>query len=206
MKFSIIMPSTMAEYRTAAADRDKKILRAVYSVLNQSFQDFEVIVIADGCEKTVEIMKQIKDQRVTTILITKCKSQFSNQRDFGIDMAQGDYIVYLDIDDILGENHLKNISEGLNGFDWVWFDDIRYYPKTGEWYVNKCDIRIAGRHGTSNICHKRELPYRWDHSGYAHDFYFVKHLRQNSNCAKIEGGEYYVCHLPHSNENKGYDK
>ena len=208
MKFSICIPSFLGEYRTAASDRERKLLRAVYSVLNQTFADFEVIVIADGCEKTVEIMKQFVTpfkSKVSTYLIPKSKIWSGEPRNTGIEEAKGDYIVYLDSDDQFGENHLQNIANGLNGFDWVWFDDIRFHPKSEEWYINPCDINREGRHGTSNICHKRSLPYRWDHVGYAHDYYFIKHLRQNTNFKKIEGGEYYVMHLPHSNANKGYD-
>lgn len=205
MKFSVVIPSFLGDYRTAAKDRDKKILRAVNSVITQSFQDFEIIVIADGCKKTVKIMEKVTDERVSTYLIEKGQLWAGTPRNIGINQAKGDYIIYLDIDDMFGGNHLRNISEGLNGFDWVWFDDIRFNPKSGEWYLNDCNIIRAGSCGTSNICHKRSLPYRWDHSGYAHDYYFIKHLKQNNNYKKIEGGEYYVCHVPSSNIGKGYD-
>lgn len=205
MKFSVIIPSYLGDYRTAAADRDSKIIRAINSVLFQSFNDLEVIVIADGCEKTIELMGTLTDERISTYFIEKAKTWSGTPRNAGIEKAKGDYILYLDIDDIYGTNHLKNISEGLNGFDWVWFDDIRYYPKTQQWYLNNCDIRVVGKHGTSNICHKRSLSYRWDYNGYAHDYYFIKQLKENTNYAKIPGGEYYVCHIPHSNIGKGYD-
>lgn len=202
MKFTVVIASYLGNYRTAAANREMKIVRAVNSALGQSFQDFEIIVVADGCNRTVELMKPF--DRVRTFLIPKQKP-WSGQRNRGLDEALGEWIVYLDIDDILGENHLKNINEGLNGYDWVWFDDIRYSPRLGQWYENKCDIRVIGHHGTSNICHKASLPYRWDHKGYAHDYYFIKHLKQNLNYTKIPGGEYYVCHLPNSTLGKGYD-
>jgi glycosyltransferase involved in cell wall biosynthesis len=200
MKFSIIIPSLLADYRTAANDRDKKIIRAVNSVLVQSFQDFEVIVIADGCQKTIEIMKQIEDPRVHTILIPHSKLWSGEPRNAGIETAKGEFIIYLDIDDLYGENHLQNIESQLGNYDWVWFDDIRYAPRQKQWFENPCDITQISRHGTSNICHKRTMPVKWDHPGYAHDFYFVAQLRENKNYTKIKGGEYYVMHIP-----GGYD-
>jgi len=205
MRFSVVIPSYLGEYRNAAKNRNKKIIRAVNSVINQSFQDFEVIVIADGCEKTVEVMKQIKDLRVSTYLIQRLKLWSGSPRNAGIEQAKGEYIIYLDIDDLYGKEHLKNIDAGLKDYDWVWFDDVRYSSKSDEWYENPCDIRKAGSCGTSNICHKRSLPYRWDHNGYAHDYYFIRYLMQNTNRAKVPGGEYYVCHLPDSTLGKGYD-
>lgn len=202
MKFSVIIPSFLGEYRTAAKDRERKIIRAVSSVLTQSFQDFEVIVVADGCEKTVEIMKQITDQRVSTYLIPKSPLFSGEPRMKGINEAKGEFIIYLDIDDQFGEDHLKNINEGLKGYDWVWFDDLRYAPKTNQWYENPCDITQISRHGTSNVCHKRSMPAKWDYVGYAHDYYFVLQLRNNPNFTKIQGGEYYVMHIPNVG---GYD-
>jgi glycosyltransferase involved in cell wall biosynthesis len=202
MKFSIITASYLGEYRTAAKNRDNKILRAVNSVLSQTFQDFEMIIIADGCQKTVEIMKQVTDPRISTYLIDKSREWSGEPRNKGLDEAKGDYIVYLDIDDIYGDNHLQDIANGLAGYDWVWFDDIRYVPKTGEWYENPCDINVISRHGTSNICHKRSMQVRWTHVGYAHDYYFILQLKNNRNFTKIAGGEYYVCHIPNAG---GYD-
>jgi glycosyltransferase involved in cell wall biosynthesis len=194
MQFSVIIPSFLGEYRTAAKNREQKILRAVNSVMNQSFKDFEVIVVADGCQKTVDIMKDVEG--VNTVLIPKSKLWSGEPRNAGIQNASGQFIVYLDIDDLFGENHLSNINTQLNGFDWVWFDDIRYAPRQDQWYQNPCDITQISRHGTSNICHKRELPVKWDHVGYAHDYYFILGLRQVRNFGKINGGEYYVCHIP----------
>ena len=196
------MPSYLGAYKTAAKNRDQKIIRAVYSVLNQSYQDFEVVVVADGCEKTVNLMKDVEDPRVFTYSIPKAKTWSGEPRNKGLSEAKGEYIVYLDIDDIYGQGHLQNIANQLNGWDWVWFDDIRYAPKQGQWYENPCDITQLSRHGTSNICHKRSLPVKWDHTGYAHDYYFVLQLRQHTNFGKITGGEYYVAHLPGKG---GYD-
>lgn len=206
MRFSVIMASYLGNYRTAALDRDTKILRAVNSVIKQSFSDWELIIVADGCEKTVKIISEnVTDSRVHCYLIPKSKTFSGVPRNTGIEQAQGEFIIYLDIDDLYGEDHLKTIDSGLNGYDWVWFTDVRYSPKTEQWYENPCDMMRAGSCGTSNICHKRSLPYRWDHDGYAHDYYFIKHLRQNTNFAKIPGGDYYVCHLPNSTLGKGYD-
>lgn len=203
MRFSVIMASTMSDYPTAASNREGKILRAINSVQKQTFLDWELIIIADGCEKTMEIVKDIKDCRVSSGMIPKSKMWSGTPRNEGLLKATGEFITYLDIDDIYGENHLKNIDSQIGFFDWVWFDDVRYSPKLKQWYENPCDINTISKHGTSNVCHKRSLPARWTHVGYAHDYYFVLALKQNKNFAKINGGEYYVCHIPGGPQ--GYD-
>ena len=45
MKFSVIMASTLAEYGGAASRRDEKIVRAIDSVIAQTFTDWELIVV-----------------------------------------------------------------------------------------------------------------------------------------------------------------
>jgi glycosyltransferase involved in cell wall biosynthesis len=58
MRFSIIVASNLGNYASnLAKDRDKKIVRMIESVMVQTFQDFELIIVADGCEKTIEICK-----------------------------------------------------------------------------------------------------------------------------------------------------
>ena len=64
MKFSIVMPSYLATYPGAANNREGKLVRAVNSVIEQSFPDWELHVVADGCKRTLEIMEQFTDKRI----------------------------------------------------------------------------------------------------------------------------------------------
>ena len=125
-------------------------------------------------------------------------------RNYGIGKAKGDYIVYLDVDDIWGENHLSIIDRGLKDNDWVFFNDIRYDKRQEIWYENKCDVDKLNKNGTSNICHKRSIPVSWG-DGYAHDFHFIEQLKRSGKYSEIECGEYYVCHVPNSLLGRGYD-
>lgn len=194
MTFSVVIPSYLASYAGAAKDRDKKLIRAVDSVLNQSFKDFEVHVIADGCKQTLEIMK---DYPVNLWYINHKKLWSGGPRNKGIEEATGDWIIYLDIDDVYGEDHLKKVADSLGNYDWVWFNDLRWNKRSEIWYENQCHIKTLGKCGTSNICHKRSLEMYWDENGrYAHDFYFIKKLLTNRNFTKIATPEYFVCHIP----------
>ena len=44
---SVIMPSYLGAYKNAAKDRDRKIVRAINSVVRQTYKDWELIIIAD---------------------------------------------------------------------------------------------------------------------------------------------------------------
>jgi len=199
LKFSIVIASLLLPYAGAAHDREKKLARAVASAQHQTFKDFEIIIVADGCKRTMEIVEDAENVR--SFLIPQGKLFSGGPRNKGIDEAKGEYIVYLDIDDIYGPEHLEKISNHLVSYDWVWYNDFRW---DGRWKENFCDIYQVGKHGTSNICHKK-LGVSWDVRGYAHDYHFVQKLHKFKNKSKIPTPEYFVCHIPATGRHGGYD-
>lgn len=198
------MPSYLGNYKRAAKDRDTKILRAVESVILQTYEDWELLTIADGCSQTREILEKenYKDERIKGYLAPKDKLWGGMPRNIGIEKSTGDWIIYLDIDDWFGKDHIKIINEAIKqnqGFDWYYFDDIiiqKPYNKK-EWVKRKCWIDRVGKCGTSNLCHKREMNARWGRPTYRHDWNFVMALKMESmNCKYIPCPEYYVGHIP----------
>ncbi len=191
MKYSVVIPSYLGDYGGAAAFRDIKIVRAIDSVRAQTFEDWEIVLVADGCDKTVKIAGQLG---VNCVRIEKAPIWDGAPRNAGIDNAKGEYIIYLDIDDWWGEEHLEIIDENIGDSDWVYFDDIIY---RGEWMERHADIMRLGRCGTSNIVHRRSLNVRWSHRGYSHDYHFIQELVMASrNYKKIPTPQYYVMHIP----------
>lgn len=201
----------MGKYRRSASNRKEKIVRAIKSCLEQSFRDFELIVVADGCDTTVSIVKANffnKDDRLRLIKIHKAKMWSGIPRNAGIQSAKGKWIVYLDIDDIFLKDHLKIIKQGMEekpGYDWYWFNDLSYNLKRGGLPVNAegfdehgVDIEVKGRCGTSNVCHRRDLNAYWSfESSYLHDWIFINRLKAKSkNYVKIPTPQYGICHVP----------
>lgn len=75
------------------------LLHAVRSVLGQSFQDFEYLIVDDGSsEETLEILSRLEDPRLR--LIGQSHAGLSAARNTGIAAATGDYICFLDADDL----------------------------------------------------------------------------------------------------------
>lgn len=97
--FSIIVP---------LYNKEKYIARAIYSALNQSFKNFEIIVVNDGStDNSLNVIKKIKDARIR--IINQKNLGASNARNTGIKKAKAPYIAFLDADDEYMPCFLENI-------------------------------------------------------------------------------------------------
>lgn len=196
--FSIILPCFLGDYKGAAKDRANKLIRAIESVLSQKEQDFELIIIADGCDQTFDLVSERyeKESRVECYLIPKQHLWSGVPRQFGISKAKGLWIAYLDSDDKLGPNHLQTIKDNVGSNEWVWFDEY-VMSKDSVPYLRKCLIDIKYQSGTSNIAHLRECKILWG-NGYGYDDYSAVQslIKNHPKKTKIPTPEYYTCHVP----------
>lgn len=97
-KVSVIMPAYNAE---------KYIKEAIDSILNQTFKDFEFIIINDGSiDSTEDIIKSYTDPRIKIINHDTNQGIYASRSD-GLKMAQGEFIAILDSDDIAIKNRLE---------------------------------------------------------------------------------------------------
>lgn len=91
-------------------NKEKYIKTTIESVLNQSFADFEIIIVNDGStDKSLEIINTIKDHRIK-VITTKNKGA-SECRNTGIKAATTHFIALLDGDDLWAKNFLEQIHE-----------------------------------------------------------------------------------------------
>lgn len=187
------MPSYLGNYRNAAKDRDKKIVRAINSALDQTI-NAELVVVSDGCQKTIDIVRSKFLGKVSGYVIPRQHIWYGLPRNIGVKKAKNDIVCYLDIDDYLDKDHCERILDNFGNNDWVWFDDY-IWSKT-QWKVRKCDINKRGFCGTSNIAHKKHKIWP-EKGGYAHDWNAIMELKRLSKNYKYIGhGGYRVCHVP----------
>lgn len=108
-KISIIVPCYNVE---------KYVKKCIESLLNQSFQDIQIIVVDDGSkDSTSYIIKTFNDPRIEYYY--KENGGLSDARNFGLNYVKGEYVAFLDSDDyvepemykLLYENAIKNDSD-----------------------------------------------------------------------------------------------
>lgn len=106
---SIIVPVYNAE---------KYIKNCVLSILNQDYKNIELILVNDGSkDNSYNICKQLaeKDNRIK--LFNKENGGASSARNYGMEKATGEYVVFVDSDDIVFPNHLETLVKTMKFAD-----------------------------------------------------------------------------------------
>lgn len=101
IKISCIIPT---------CGRKKLLLEAVNSVLAQTFQACEIIIVNNG-PGTLSLPKDILDRIIVYNIIPYAGA--SQARNFGASLAKAGYLAFLDEDDLWGKDYLKNVSEAI---------------------------------------------------------------------------------------------
>ena len=133
-KVSIIIPCfNLGEY----------IYETIESVLSQTFQNFEIIIINDGStdQETNRIIDELNNSKFKII---KTSNQGpAKARNNGILQAQGDYILPLDADDLIAPAYLEKAVEILDGNEniGIVYCEAEFFGKvTGKWELPDYDF------------------------------------------------------------------
>lgn len=107
--FSIIIPS----YNRASFLPD-----TIQSVLDQSFQDWECILVDDGSiDNTADVVSAIQKKDSRIVYIYQSNAERCIARNKGISTARGKYICFLDSDDLFLQNHLEVLHTEIKKID-----------------------------------------------------------------------------------------
>ena len=117
MKFSIITPVYNAE---------KYLKKCIDSVLEQTYHDWELILINDGStDGSFEIIEDVRKKDERIIAIHQTNSGPGPSRNRGLDCATGEYIVFLDSDDYIDEDYLKLVASKSKIYDVIFIDVLQ---------------------------------------------------------------------------------
>jgi glycosyltransferase involved in cell wall biosynthesis len=114
---------------------ENTLKETIDSVLGQSFQDFELIIVDDAStDKTLEIVRNVSDPRIKYLY--RENRNASKSRNQGVEQAKGKYISFIDADDLWTSDKLelqlaaleKNSQAGV-AYSWTnFFEGNNHYP------------------------------------------------------------------------------
>lgn len=131
-KISVILPVFNGE---------KYIRKAIESVLNQTFTNFELIIVNDGStDDSLNIINEFRDNRIK--FINQVNQGLGASRNKALKIASGVYIMFLDSDDFFTSDALEvahgeitKFGADLTFFQMINFDGERYYEN--DWFEMK---------------------------------------------------------------------
>lgn len=143
-KVSIIMPCYNAE---------KYIEKAIQSVLEQTYRNFELIIIDDNSDdKTAQIIEKFaeNDFRIKYVIKNKSERGISASMNKGIEMSRGKYITRMDSDDVI-------VPEKI-------FRQVQFLDKNEDYGI--CSVNIAmmdnlGNIYNENVYPEQKVPSEW---------------------------------------------
>lgn len=99
-------------------NREAYISKCIESILCQSYEKLELIIIDDGSEdNTFNICKAFKEKDERIVLIHKENGGVSSARNLGLDKARGEFISFTDSDDTIDKDMLRFLISKINEFN-----------------------------------------------------------------------------------------
>ena len=162
---------TMVSVLLCTYNRPESLRQALDSVLSQTYEDYEVLVINDGGDRIVKnVVEQLNSEKVRYFY-----REHGGHRaalNFGLQMARGKYIAYLDDDDIYYPNHLDALVHAAeaNCLDFVcsrnrwvqghwdadqWMEDYELTRRDNGFQVER--MRISAYVPDNTVLHRRSI-------------------------------------------------
>ncbi|MBL1232163.1 MAG: hypothetical protein CMD31_06210 [Flavobacteriales bacterium] len=103
----------------------KYIAETIESVINQSYSNWELIIVNDGStDNSATILNQFSEKDNRIQLINKSNSGVSDTRNKGLEVANGEFITFLDADDVW---HITNLEKKVKFFTSTDYDVVYSY-------------------------------------------------------------------------------
>jgi len=158
--FSIILPTF---------GRGRHIEPTIESVLRQSFGEFELIVVGDGCtDDTAAVVRSFPPERIRWRNLVQNTGSQSFPNNEGIRSSRGLWVAYIGHDDIWARNHLECIAQTIachDELDFVVSGCVYYGPKGSDIYYvtglfDTPDAPFNHFFPPTSIAHRRDVTAR----------------------------------------------
>ena len=122
VKVSVIVP---------VYNNEEYLDKCLSSLIGQSLEDIEIICVNDGSgDSSLDILNKYKQKDNRIVVLSQENQGAGASRNNGIDIANGEYISFVDADDWLEENALKKLYENAvrNNSEIVLFNSVERWP------------------------------------------------------------------------------
>ena len=154
---SIIMPTF---------NRKKLLQEAIDSVLNQTYQNFELIIVDDSStDNTLDFLRNLRHEKIN-VIFNKTNMGPAGSRNVGLQHAKGEYIAYLDSDNEWDKYYLEasvGSFEKLKDADAIYSGQLIYPDKSSPIQkirfgaYNKSLLKNRNYIDLNCFCHKRSI-------------------------------------------------
>lgn len=137
-------------------NKEKAIVQTIQSVLNQSYSDFEIVIVDDGStDNSASVVESFNDTRIK--LIRKENGGVCSARNRGIIEAKGELVALLDADDLWDKDYLKEQVQMIEDF-----------PEASMWGINFAEM------SDGKLVRKLATGLPDGFRGYVEDYYGLK--------------------------------
>lgn len=181
MLLSIVMPVYKAE---------SSIARTIKSVLNQTYRDFELLIVDDGSpDNSLVIAKEYAANDSRIKILAQKNAGVSAARNRGIDKAQGEIITFIDADDYIDADFYQNLLKPFSLDEEI---DISIGGFVRE-DAGGATVNVLTRASASVIRHNAAIPelfrnriFRGELCDKAYRYRLLKNIRLNTKIAVAE--------------------
>jgi len=177
--FTIIVPVYKVE---------KYLPRCMTSILNQDFESYEVILVDDGSPDLSGAMCDEYASRDSKIkVIHKDNGGQASARNLGLTVAKGEYTVFVDSDDELAPNTLKQVADriqAIGGCDMLQVSAVAIDDKTGKIIS---EINVENMDGTMTGVDFMKKTLRSTYASTVWDYIFHTDLLKKRGLSFMEG-------------------
>ena len=168
IRFSVIIP---------CYNRVESIKETLSSLIEQTYKNFEVIVVDDCSECDIKselssLIKKFISKKISIRIIRNSKNSGpSFSRNIGWNLAKGEYIAFLDSDDIWASNKLELCNAFLSCYNIdvlghpITIDKLKEIKKTNKWLIKPLGLKrllMKNLMQTSCTILKRDITERFD--------------------------------------------
>lgn len=124
-------------------NREKELNRCVSSLINQTFEDIEILLVDDGStDSSPQLCDDYSNKYDKLKVFHNTNMGVSQTRNFGLSKASGDYICFIDSDDYIDEKYIEKLYISITSGDYN-VSICDYFEVTGEG-ENACRLPFNG--------------------------------------------------------------